>query len=77
MIYLQSTFASNGKSINSLLKISKNLKNETVQSARLGVNDVSDSALENAYSNWQKAYVNYMVNNNVSSRKKRQTSKIN
>lgn len=75
MKIFKTAFASNGKTINTLLISSKNLKNETVQTARSGVNDVSDSALQTAYSNWQTAYVNYMVYNNASSRRRRQTSK--
>ena len=51
------------------MKSSKNLKNETVQAARLGTSE--DSSLSTAISNWQKSYVNYMINYNATSRRRR------
>ncbi len=68
---MQNAFASNGKSINTLAKYGKNLKNDTVKAVRLGVSD--DTAVQSAFSNWQTAYVNYLVANNATSRRKRQT----
>jgi len=69
ILFQTGALSSYGKSINSLLKTSKNLKNETVQAARLGTTE--DSSLSTAYSNWQKGYVSYMVKYNATARRRK------
>ncbi len=70
----QQTFSRFGKTINNAIKTSKNTENSNVQLARVGAND--DTALENVVTNWQTNYINYMVENGLTSRKKRAIGNI-
>ena len=65
----QQTFSKFGKTINNAIKNSKNTDNPNVQLARVGAND--DSALDTVITNWQTNYINYMLDNGLTSRRKR------
>ena len=58
-----------GSSINSVLKYSKNLKNNTVKFVRTGISD--DTSLQTSLQTWQEYYTNYLTNIGSSSRRKR------